>query len=100
MRKTSLLILVASAWAFSAQAGSVLVENNSPHKVKVSSIGGKGFVEPGKAEKISFKNEEGGADINIWWVKNARQLCQIYTPWDRTISVTVKYGEIQCMSRK
>ena len=100
MRRLSIFMLVASFWVFDAQAGSIVVENKSPHKVKVSSIGGSGFVNPGNTETINFKNDENGADINIWWVKNARQLCQIYTPWDRSITVTVRYNEIQCMSRK
>ncbi|WP_135078794.1 hypothetical protein [Terasakiella sp. SH-1] len=81
-----------------SEAGSIVVHNNSAHKIKVASIGGSGTVEPNSSKTIDFKNEENGADINIWWLKNARELCQIYTPWDRTIRVSGKYT-IACLSR-
>ncbi|MDV7339346.1 hypothetical protein RYZ26_07065 [Terasakiella sp. A23] len=99
MNKLLAAIALFSCVSFSAEAGKVMVENNSTQEIKVSSIGGKGFVAAKSKKTFDFKNDEGGADINIWWVKNARQLCQIYTPWDRTISVSGKYT-IQCMSRK
>ncbi len=97
--KTLLFFVFCLFWAVSAEAGSVVIENKTTLKVKVSSIGGSGFVEPAATKTIFFKNEQNGADISIWWVKNARQLCQFFTPWDRTITVTGKYS-IQCMSKK
>ena len=95
---TSLVALLTSL-ASPSEAGDVVVENKSSHQIKVASIGGSGLIPPKSSKSISFKNDENGADINIWWVKNARQLCQVYTPWQRTITVTGKYT-IQCMSRK
>lgn len=85
--------------ATEAVAGSIIVRNNSAHKIKVASIGGQGIIEAKTSKSIEFKNDEIGADINIWWVKNARELCQVYTPWNRTISVTGKHT-IQCLSKK
>ena len=82
----------------SSQAGEILFENKSKHKVKIASIGGGGTLEPNETKTIHFENEEVGADINIWWVKNVRELCQIFTPWDRTVIVTGKYT-INCLSR-
>jgi len=93
------IIALLSTWAVNAQAGSVLIENKTSKKIKVSSIGGSGYVDAKSTRTLSFKNDENAADINIWWVKNARELCQIYTPWDRTITVSGKYT-IQCLSRK
>jgi hypothetical protein len=80
-------------------AGSILVHNNSDHKIKVASIGGSGMIEAKSSQSIEFKNTEIGADINIWWVKNARELCQIYTPWNRTILVSGKHT-ITCLSKQ
>ena len=92
------LVAVICFLAPSANAGDVLFENKSAHKIKIASIGGSGYLEPNEKKSINFENEEVGADINIWWVKNARQLCQIFTPWDRTVTVTGKYT-INCLSR-
>lgn len=93
------LIIALTLYAFPVWAGSVLVENKSAQKIKISAIGGSAYVEADSEKSISFKNEENGATLNIWWVKNARQLCQIFTPWERTIIVTGKHT-IQCLSKK
>ncbi|SCA57992.1 exported hypothetical protein [Candidatus Terasakiella magnetica] len=79
-------------------AGELLIENKSAHKIKVASIGGGGTLASNTTKTINFENEERGADINIWWVKNVRELCQIFTPWDRTVTITGKHT-INCLSR-
>lgn len=93
------LFICTAAWVSSVEAGDLRIINQTIQEVKVASIGGQGRVPAQEEATISFKNDENGADINIWWVKNARQLCQIYTPWDRTILITGKYT-IQCLSKK
>lgn len=94
-----ILMLTMNLWTTSALAGTLTIENHSRWKIKVSSIGGSGHVEAGQTRPITFNNTENGATVNIWWVKNVRQLCQIYTPWDRLISVGGKHT-IKCLSKK
>lgn len=85
--------------ALPSWAGSLMIENKSDQKIKISAIGGAGYVDAKSQKEISFETEENEATLNIWWVKNARQLCQIFTPWDRTVIVSGKQ-EIHCLSRK
>ena len=93
----SLLILVVMMGP--AKAGSLIIHNKTDRLVKVSSVGGAGRVDGGQAQSITFANEDRVATINIWWMNNARQLCQIVTPWERTIIVT-GHKEIKCLSKK
>ena len=90
--------LLYCSFTISADAGNVTIENQSDHLIKVASIGGAARLKAGETKVVSFENDDLGADINIWWVKNVRQLCQIFTPWDRKIIV---HGstEITCLSR-
>lgn len=97
--KPILFSLCLLSFPLTGQAAELTIENKSDHRVKVSAIGGAGLIEPHSHKTLTFNNEETGADINIWWFDKARELCQIYTPWDRTITVTGKYS-IQCLSRK
>jgi len=82
-----------------AMGGSLLIDNKSDQKVKVSAIGGAGVVGARQTGQVFFENDENVAMVNLWWVRNARQLCQIETPWERTIIVTGK-EEIKCLSKK
>ncbi len=75
------------------------VENKTSKQLKVSSVGGRAYVDAHSVKTVSFDNDEEEVTIALWWVENARQLCQVFTPWDRTIIVTGK-STIQCLSKK
>lgn len=99
MKRIYLSLLILVVMIGQAKAGNLTIHNKTDRQVKVSSVGGAGRIEGGQTKSIAFANEERVATINIWWMNNARQLCQIVTPWERTIIVTGR-KEIKCLSRK
>lgn len=77
------------------------VENRSEHPVKVAVPGAPAATiapgaDPARIEATS--DGDTGVTARLWWTSDPRQLCQIYTPWERTITVTGS-REILCRSR-
>ncbi|MBC8269189.1 MAG: hypothetical protein H8E36_10610 [Rhodospirillaceae bacterium] len=93
----ALLIVFIASPAFSAE--TITFDNQSKNKIKLVAPGGSAVLEPDSGPvTVSFKNEDSiGVDINIWWVSNPRQLCQIFTPWQRLVVVSGK-RDIRCRS--
>jgi hypothetical protein len=91
------MICVIASPVFAAE--TITFDNQSKHKIKVVAPGGSAVIEPGSGPvDVSFKNEGAiGVDINMWWVSNPRQLCQIFTPWQRLVVVSGK-SIINCRS--
>jgi hypothetical protein len=44
-------------------------------------------------------DEPVGLTVQIWWTAQPRQLCRIFAPWDRTITVTGD-AVIVCLSQQ
>lgn len=90
------LILFASP---ALAAESITFDNQSKHKVKLVAPGGSAVLKPSSGPvRVSFENDSDiGADINMWWISNPRQLCQIFTPWQRLVVITGK-SIIACRS--
>ena len=72
--------------------GTITFDNQSPNKIKIAAPGGSAVVESGAGPTdVTFDTDiEIGLDINIWWVKKPRELCQIFSPYDRVVIVTGK----------
>lgn len=77
-----------------------MVENESAKSVKIAGPGGQVTVESNADPvAVSFDSDaEIGLEVKAWWVAEPRQLCQIFTPWDRTIVVSGT-RVIRCRSR-
>lgn len=92
---------VLAAGSGAAAAASLSVENRSEHPVKVALPGAKAatLAPGGEPARIEAEADGGtGVTARLWWTSDPRQLCQIYTPWERTITVTGS-REILCRSR-
>ncbi len=92
--------------AAGADDRSIAVDNRSAKTVKVVAPGGAAIVEA-EAEPVTVTvAAAGGADaedavgveVTAWWVSEPRQLCQIFTPWGRTVIVSGS-RTIRCRSR-
>ncbi len=79
--------------------GTLRVDNQSAYKIKVVGEGGAARLEPKSGPSaISFSGEHDvGLHLNIWWVKNPRELCRIFTPFDRLVIVSGR-STIMCRS--
>lgn len=94
------VVLMGTA-AMGAEAPVLNIENQSEHPVKVALPGAPAATIASGAEPVRIEgaNEDGaGVTARLWWTSDPRQLCQIYTPWERTITVTGS-REILCRSR-
>lgn len=91
-----------SAEPASAGGGMITIENQSAHAVKVAIPGGSARVfapaAPPAVVPIDADDEAVGTTLRLWWVSDPLQLCQIVTPWDRTVTITGSH-EIRCLSR-
>ncbi len=81
------------------------IENRSEHPVKVALPGAPALTVPVGAEPVRVEagrdgagDDATGVTARLWWTSDPRQLCQIYTPWGRTVTVTGS-REILCRSR-
>jgi hypothetical protein len=101
--------MVAAAPASSSAAAEgafwLAIENRSEHPVKVALPGAPALTVPAGGEPARIeagRNGDGdggtGVTVRLWWTSDPRQLCQIYTPWGRTVTVTGS-REILCRSR-
>lgn len=106
-RRNVAIIMIATAFAVVggdaiAGGGTVAIDNRSDHPVKVALPGGPGRViaagEPAVNLRIDADDDAVGTTVRLWWVSDPLQLCQIVTPWDRTVTVTGTV-EIRCRSR-
>ncbi|MBL8659213.1 MAG: hypothetical protein JNM75_05610 [Rhodospirillales bacterium] len=92
---------VAGAGAFAGDS-AVYVENRSDHPVKAVLPGSRPVTIPSGDTPVPLPDgdaEHGvGVTVRLWWTSDPRQLCQIYVPWDRTVSVTGS-NEIRCLGR-
>jgi len=81
--------------------GVITVDNRSRFPIKVVAPGGSAVVEPdAQPRSIAFENDEPiGVTLRIWWVPKALQICQIFTPWDRTVTVSGQ-SQIICLSER
>jgi hypothetical protein len=99
---TALAVLLAAAASHAAEEPSLAIENRSEHPVKVALPGVPATTVPPDSDPVSVAAIDPGDGVGVtarlWWVKDPRQLCQIYTPWGRTITVTGS-REILCRSR-
>lgn len=102
-----MLVSCAVAWALLAAGGAAAgeawldIENRSEHPVKVALPGVPAATVGQGAEAARIETASDGATgvtARLWWTSDPRQLCQIYTPWGRTITVTGS-REILCRSR-
>lgn len=95
-----MLVSVAGG-AAAAGDGWLSIENRSDHPVKLALPGAPAAIVAPGAEPARIEADAGGATgvtARLWWTSDPRQLCQIYTPWERTITVTGS-REILCRSR-
>jgi hypothetical protein len=100
--------LIGALWLLSAATGGAAaevrwlsVENRSDHPVKLAlPATPAATIAPGAEPARIEANADGatGVTARLWWTSDPRQLCQIYTPWERTITVTGS-REIICRSR-
>jgi hypothetical protein len=95
-------LLLAATAGGDAGTGSLTIENRSEHPVKLALPGTPAAVigpgaEPARVEAVVAQDAT-GVTARLWWTSDPRQLCQIYTPWERTITVTGS-REIICRSR-
>lgn len=103
------VILAAAAAAGAPQdparadvsATSILIDNQTSQAIRVAGPGGSAVIEPSAApRRVTFDSKETvGVTLRIWLQANPRQLCQIFTPWDRTVIVTNR-ADILCGSRQ
>jgi hypothetical protein len=97
-----LAVVFLAAAARAADEPSLAIENRSEHPVKVALPGTPAATVPPGDSPVSVaaadRGEGVGVTARLWWVKDPRALCQIYTPWGRTITVTGS-REILCRSR-
>lgn len=95
-------VVLAAGAAASAEGLSLSIENRSEHPVKVALPRTPAVtVAPGEQPVAVRGGSEGegvGVTARLWWTSDPRQLCQIQTPWGRTITVTGS-REILCRSR-
>lgn len=96
---------VPSSSAAAEGAFWLAIENQSAHPVKVALPGTPALIVPAGAEPARIEDgrngggdDETGVTARLWWTSDPRQLCQIYTPWGRTVTVTGS-REILCRSR-
>ena len=95
----SLVGLVGHARSAVAE-GMITVDNGSASPIKVAGQGGSAVVDAG-AKGVEVKFEGGtdiGIDAKIWWIENARELCQLFVPWQRTVVVSGT-STIRCRSQ-
>ena len=99
-RGWTVLALLTCLAAAPASAGVITFDNQSDKKVKLAAPGGGAVLDPGSGPRdVSFDGQDAvGLDVNIWWVANPRELCQIYTPFDRIVVISGK-TTIRCRSR-
>ena len=97
----ALWMLVSAAGGAAAGDGWLSIENRSDHPVKLALPGAPAATVAPGAEPARIEADADGATgvtARLWWTSDPRQLCQIYTPWERTITVTGS-REILCRSR-
>jgi hypothetical protein len=94
------VLLLIAAGAPALAEGKIIVENRSVRTIKMAAPGGSAVVEPGSPPvTVSFTSDEPvGLTVQIWWTAQPRQLCRIFAPWDRTITVTGD-AVIVCLSQ-
>lgn len=100
--KFGLIIVLTILIHTHAFAGGVItIENQSPFAIKAVAPGGSAVIESASEPiSITFDNDEPvGVTLRIWWVNKPLQLCQIYTPWDRTVTVSGR-AQIICLSQQ
>lgn len=96
-----LWMLLAAPAGAAAEGRWLSVENRSDHPVKLALPGTPAaMIAPGAEPSRIEAGSDGatGVTARLWWTSDPRQLCQIYTPWGRTITVTGS-REIICRSR-
>lgn len=85
-----------------AGGGTITIDNQSDHTVKVAIPGGTARIfppgAPPAAIPIDADDDAVGTTLRLWWVPDPLQLCQIVTPWQRTVTITGSQ-EIRCLSR-
>jgi hypothetical protein len=99
----ALSLLLATMGSAAAEARWLSIENRSDHPVKLALPGAPATIvapgaEPARIEADADADGATGVTARLWWTSDPRQLCQIYTPWQRTITVTGS-REIICRSR-
>jgi hypothetical protein len=97
----ALWLLLAATGGAAAEGRWLSVENRSDHPVKLALPGTPAATIAPGGEPARIEAEADGATgvtARLWWTSDPRQLCQIYTPWERTITVTGS-REILCRSR-
>lgn len=102
MALLSAIALAIAASGASAGGGTITVDNRSAHAIKIAVPDvAATVVEPGQPPAaIRVEGQDGavGTTVRVWWVSDPLQLCQIVTPWERTVMVTGDV-EIHCRSR-
>lgn len=100
LRVGALSVAVLIAAALPAAAGGLLVvENKSDHDIKVAAPGGRGSVPKGaEPVEIQFDTDKPSVEVKVWFKSNPRQLCVIFTPFERRLVVSGK-REILCLTK-
>lgn len=97
----ALWTLASASGGAAASDGWLSIENRSDHPVKLALPGAPATIVAPGGEPARIEADADGATgvtARLWWTSDPRQLCQIYTPWERTITVTGS-REIICRSR-
>lgn len=100
--KLGLIIVLSMLIHTHADAGGVItIDNQSPFAIKAVAPGGSALIESASEPvSVAFDNDKPvGVTLRIWWVSKPLELCQIYTPWDRTVTVSGK-NQIICLSQQ
>lgn len=87
------IVVLAALTATGKEAfagGTITIENQTTKSVKVVAPGGRATIEAkGEPVSVAFDTDaEVGVQVEAWWVSEPRQLCQIFTPWGRTVVIT------------
>ncbi len=101
-------IAAAAGGTISIDNHTISIDNQSSHPVKVAAPGADSLTLAPKAAPATLDVDAQaaasaaaapiGAMVRVWWTNDPLQLCQIFTPWSRTLTITGD-REIHCRSR-
>ncbi|MGB0682248.1 MAG: hypothetical protein ACPGOV_06050 [Magnetovibrionaceae bacterium] len=79
--------------------GRLVIENKTEHKLRIAGPGGKGRMDSGvEPMDVFFDTKDEAIEVKIWFADDPRQLCIVYTPFERKVVVSGK-TIIGCLSR-
>lgn len=79
--------------------GRLLIENKTEHDLRIAGPGGKGRMKAGDEPlEIFFDTTDDAIEVKVWFADDPRQLCIMYTPFNRKVVVSGK-SIIGCLTR-